>query len=90
LNPGAGEARKEVLFTRKKDVLYAILPRYPKGDLVIRDLTLVKSARIKLLGSEDDVVWSQRGSDVLISTPNLADGALPFEGPRTFRIEGVQ
>lgn len=90
LNPGAGEARKEVLFTRKNDVLYAILPKYPQGDLVIRGLELAKSARIKLLGREgDDVTWRQRGADVVISTPVLPDGALPFEGPRTFRIEGV-
>jgi alpha-L-fucosidase len=90
LRPDAGEARKEVLFTRKKDVLYAILPRYPHGDLVIRDLRLARSARIKLLGSEGEVAWKQRGADIVISTPDLADGALPFEGPRTFKIEGMQ
>lgn len=51
----------------------------------------MKGARIKLFGSaHDSVVWKQRGADVVISTPVIADGALPFDGPRTFRIDRVQ
>ena len=29
LNPAPGDARKEILFTRKGGAIYAILPRYP-------------------------------------------------------------
>lgn len=36
----------------------------------------MKGARIKLFGSaHDSVVWKQRGADVVISTPVIADGA---------------
>jgi alpha-L-fucosidase len=90
LNPAPGEARKEILFTRKGAVLYAILPRYPQRELVLRDLKLAKNARVALLGSQHgNVAWSQRGADVVVSIPVIADGELPFDGPRTFRIEGA-
>lgn len=90
LQPAPGDARKEVLFTRKDAVLYAIVPRYPQGELVLRDVTLGVDARIQLLGSRhDDVPWKQRGADVVISVPAIADGELPFDGPRTFKVDGV-
>ena len=31
LHPAPGDARKEILFTRKGQTLYAILPLYPAG-----------------------------------------------------------
>jgi hypothetical protein len=58
---------------------------------VLRDVKLVNCSHIPLLGSHHDkVAWKQRGADVVISVPAVADGDLPFEGPRTFRVEGVQ
>lgn len=91
LTPDAGDARKEVLFTRRDGVLYAILPRYPSDDLVIRDLKLARSARIKLMGSRyENLGWKQRGADVAIAMPRVADGELDFEGPRVLRIEGLR
>jgi len=89
LHPAPGDARKEVLFTRKGKTLYAILPLYPAGKLVLRDLNLDSSARISLLGSKySDVKWRQASKDVVVTLPVPGDGELPFEGPRVLRIEG--
>ncbi len=91
LHPDPGDARKEILFTRRGNALYAVSPRYPQGELVLRDVKLAKDARIALLGSRyENVAWKQRGADVVISTPALQDGELPFDGPRTFRVDGMQ
>jgi len=91
LNPAPGDARKEILFTRKGLTLYAILPRYPQGDLTVRNVRLEKSARISLLGtSHSSVKWRQKGGDVVIAAPQLIDGEVPFAGAYTFRIEGLQ
>jgi alpha-L-fucosidase len=87
LNPAPGDARKEILFTRKGETLYAILPRYPDGPLVVRDVRLPKGARVTLLGKADALDWRQRGADLVISMPVMRDGELPFDGPRTIRIE---
>jgi alpha-L-fucosidase len=90
LKPDPGDARKEILFTRKGDVVYAILPRYPTGPLTIRGLAPAKGARVRLLGGTADLDWRQRGGDVVISMPPLRDGEVPFAGPRTVRIDGVR
>ncbi len=91
LNPAPGDARKEILFTRKDHTVFAILPRYPQGALTVRGVKLASGSRVRLLGSKHDrVAWRQKGGDLVIEVPALADGELPFTGPRTFRIEGVQ
>lgn len=90
LNPAPGDARKEILFTRKGGTLYAIVPRYPRGPLTVHDLRLARGARIALLGSgHGNIAWRQRGDDLVISAPALGDGELPFSGAYTFRIEGA-
>lgn len=90
LHPAAGDARKEILFTRKGSTLYAILPLYPSGALTLGDLKLPKDARVSLLGSpHTNVTWRQKGGEVVIIPPSVADGELSFEGPRVFRIENA-
>jgi len=89
LHPAPGDARKEILFTRRGETLYAILPLYPAGKLVLRDLNLDKAARISLLGSKySEVKWRKASKDVVVTLPVLGDGELPFDGPRVLRIEG--
>jgi len=91
LHPAPGDARKEILFTRKGQTLYAIVPRYPQGDLTVRNVRLARDAHISLLGtSHADVAWRQKGGDLVIAAPRLNDGEAPFEGAYTFRIEGLQ
>jgi alpha-L-fucosidase len=88
LNPDPGDARKEILFTRKGDTLFAIVPRYPTRELVVRDVRPSKGARVSLLGSRHGAIaWRQRGRDLVIAVPALADGELPFTGAYTFKIE---
>ncbi len=91
LNPAPGDARKEILFTRKGDGLYAILPRYPDGPLVVRDVRAAKGASVSLLGSSHtQVAWRQKGPDLVIQTPDLKDGELPAAGAFVFRIDRVE
>jgi alpha-L-fucosidase len=90
LHPAPGDARKEILFTRRGSTLYAILPRYPQGSLTIRGLRIPKDARVSLLGSDHSgIAWRRKGNDVVIAMPTIADGELPFDGPRTLRIDNA-
>ena len=90
LHPAPGDARKEILFTRKGDTLFAILPLYPAGKLTLRDLRFGKSARVSLLGSTHaDIAWRKASSDVVVTMPVIGDGELPFTGPRVLKIEGA-
>lgn len=88
LRPEAGDARKEVLFTRKGDVLYAILPVYRAGELTLRDVRAAKGARVSLLGSRhEDVRWKQRGADLVIFAPPLDESSMP--GAHAFKIDAL-
>ena len=90
LHPAPGDARKEILFTRKGDVVYAILPRYPTGTLTLRDLRFGKGARVSLLGSKHtDIAWRQSSRNVVVTVPVIEDGELPFAGPRVLKIDGA-
>ena len=90
LHPAPGDARKEILFTRKGSTLYAILPLRPAGALVARGVAPAKGSKVALLGSTHaNLVWKQRGADLVVTLPALADGELPFSGPLVVKIEGV-
>jgi alpha-L-fucosidase len=90
LNPAPGDARKEILFTHRGGAIYAILPRYPRGELTVRKLRIGKGARIGLLGSRhDNVPWRQSGEDLIVSAPAIEDGELPFVGAYALKIEGA-
>jgi alpha-L-fucosidase len=88
LHPAPGDARKEILFTRKGTTLYAILPISPVGQLTVRGLTLPKGARVTALGTNAAALaWKRRGDDVVVSLPALRDDEWSFAGPRVLRIE---
>jgi alpha-L-fucosidase len=90
LHPAAGDARKEILFTRKGSTLYAILPIAPVLALTVRDLRLPATARLTLPGTtRGPLTWKQRGADVVIMLPTLRDDEWSFAGPRVVKIEGA-
>jgi len=90
LHPDDGDARKEILFTSKGRTVYAILPIYPRGDFVVRDLDPAKGARVSLLGSNHaDIKWRRRGKDLVVFAPPIEDAGLSFAGPAVFRLESV-
>jgi alpha-L-fucosidase len=89
LHPAPGDARKEILFTRKGGTLYAILPVTPAGAITIRDLRLPATSRVTLLGTGRVLAWKSRGADVVVTLPAVRAGDLPCEGPLTVKIEGL-
>ena len=69
INPAPGCAVKELFFTQKEGILYAISPTWPMGDLQIKDLTLNPQATISLLGEEGSLGWKQEGKDIVVQMP---------------------
>jgi len=89
LHPAPGDARKEILFTRKGSTLYAILPVAPPAGLTLRDLQLPKTARATVLGSGQAATLMRIGANVNVRLPTLAENEWPFAGPRVLKIEGA-
>ena len=67
--PGPGKAGIEAFFTTKGSDLYAILPRWSGGNLVLKDVTDVKS--VSLLGSTTPLKFKLSKTGTLIDLPVL-------------------
>ncbi len=72
--PEPGKAAIEAFFTSKGNDVYAILPRWPGTQILLKDLTGVKS--VNLLGSPAPLKFHARASGVAIELPRLPDELL--------------
>ncbi|MCF7568502.1 alpha-L-fucosidase [Sabulilitoribacter arenilitoris] len=70
INPEPGMAVKEVLFTSKKENVYAILPKWPGKKIVIKDINLSSRSKITLLGVKGSLSCKKTGKNVEITLPN--------------------
>jgi alpha-L-fucosidase len=89
--PEKGQAAKEILFTRKDRTLYAITPRWPGPELVVRDVRPVPGSRVTWLATGQALSWTVRDGDLVIMMPPSGPGELPDElrYAYAFRIPGV-
>lgn len=87
LDPEPGYAVREIFFTRKENTVYAIVPKWPKDNLVIRDMRLSKKAKISLLGTDVDIKFEQDGGDLILDVPCLSPEDLPCKYAYVFKIE---
>ncbi|MGB7323710.1 MAG: alpha-L-fucosidase [Rubripirellula sp.] len=88
-SPDEGFARKEVLFTRKGDVLYAICPVFPNDQLTLRNVAANATATVTMLGHSEPLAWKQVGEDVIIDVPRMNPSRMPCDYAWTFKISDV-
>ncbi len=72
VDPDPGYAVKECFFTynSRANNLYAILPRWPKGNqFTIKDLQVPQGSVIELLETKQPLEWKQEGNDVTVLFP---------------------
>ena len=69
--PEPGKAAIEAFFTAKGNDLFAILPRWPGRNFLLKDVSGVKA--VTLLGSTAAVKFKVKGSGVAIELPELPD-----------------
>ena len=73
----------DIRFTQKGDSVYAILLDMPKErDFTVESLWLDEGTKIQVLGTGDDVKWSQSGKDLKVMLP----GQLPGEYAYVLKI----
>jgi alpha-L-fucosidase len=67
---GRTKAGEEIRFTRKGEVVYAILLSRPKeASVAIEDLQPAPGSKIRLLGNEKALEWAQEGVDLVVKLP---------------------
>lgn len=89
-NPGEGMARKEALFTRKGDALYAICPVFPDDQLRLKGIAAADGAKVTMLGREGDLEWKQDGDDLVITMPKVNPSRMPCDYAWTFKVSAVK
>jgi alpha-L-fucosidase len=72
--PEAGKAAIEAFFTTKGNDLYAILPHWPEGGFVVKDVAGVKQA--SLLGSQQPLKFKAAAGGVRIEFPAIPEDLL--------------
>ncbi len=78
IDPDPGWAVKEVFFTQNDTHLFAILPAWPKGNLIIKDYNAADNAKIRLLANGQVCSWKNVGNNLEIKIPDY-DPDLPLE-----------
>ncbi|MEN7550443.1 alpha-L-fucosidase [Rapidithrix thailandica] len=90
IDPEPGYAVKEMFFTQNEEAVFAILPRWPEKQLIIKDLKVKKDAKIQVLGTEMQLNWRQEKGNLLVEIPELSVLALPSEYAQALKITGVK
>jgi alpha-L-fucosidase len=85
--PPAGYARIEAFFTAKGDAVYAILPRWPQGELVLDGVAARPGSRITLLETADDLRWRMDGDRLRVIVPDALRAKMPSRQAYVVKLE---
>ena len=77
--PTPAHAVVEAFFTAKGNVLYVLVPWWPKGEFVVKGLKLNPKSEITMLGLKGTLKWRQVRDDVAVLIPSLSADELPCE-----------
>jgi len=88
--PKNGVAVKQVFFTKKGDVLYAITAGWPGRQLVLRDLKVTGGVTVSMLGVPGDLKVVRGKTTLSIRTPDLGPDEAPCRHAFAFRITGAE
>ena len=86
--PKDGKAVKEIFFTSKPGVLYAIVAAWPGDELVVRDVKPAADVKVSMLGRNEPLSWRSEADKMVIDLSGIGRNELPCKWAWTFRIEG--
>jgi alpha-L-fucosidase len=89
-HPPPGLATVEAFFTAKGDTVFAILPRWPNGEIALRNLAAPSGSRIVLLETGDELRWRAQGNNVVVTLPESIRSKLPPRHAYVLRMTGVK
>ncbi len=69
VNPEPDYAIKELFFTQNNEAFFAISPKWPGQEMIVKNLRLSKQTEIKFLASGEVLKWKNSGEDVIIEMP---------------------
>jgi alpha-L-fucosidase len=88
--PPEGQAFKEVLFTFKNKNLYAITPRWPGKELILKDITPGSDTEVIHLGTKEELTWKADGNNLVITIPDFDTNKIKDRYAYVFRLSGIE
>ncbi|MBE7639096.1 alpha-L-fucosidase [Salegentibacter sp. BLCTC] len=90
IDPEPGYAVREIFFTKKGSDLFAIVPKWPKNTLIIKDVMVTDQTEINLIGTNLKIEFVQKGKDLVLKVPNLTNDELPSKYAYSFKITNIK
>jgi alpha-L-fucosidase len=88
--PGTGRAVVEAFFTTRGDTLYAILPRWPSGQLVLKDVRPSRQTVVTMLGVGQSPRWRSLDGGLGVELPRLSVEELPCEHAYVVKVTHIE
>ncbi len=90
VDPEPGYAVKEVFFTAQDNsCIYAILPHFPQGKLILKNVYSTPKTKVSLLGLKKKIKWKQKGDNLIINMPLISYDEVPCNYAWTLKLENV-
>lgn len=87
--PRDGRAVKQVFFTQKAGVLYAITAGWPGRTLTLRDVELPAGAKATLLGHPGELAVTREAGRLVITLPELGPDGAPSRYAHVIKLPGA-
>ncbi|HNY77063.1 MAG: alpha-L-fucosidase [Sedimentisphaerales bacterium] len=88
--PAGDKAVIAAFFTAKGGTLYAICPRWPQKEMVLKDIDVSPDATVTMLGLAQPLSWRRSGRDVVVQVPTLSVDETPCEHAYVLRLTQVR
>jgi alpha-L-fucosidase len=88
--PASGRAVVEAFFTAKGDAVYAILPWWPAGRVVLQDIRPSGETVVTMLGLEKPLTWAPADGGVAVEVPQVSVDRMPCAHAYTLKLTGVK
>jgi alpha-L-fucosidase len=84
-----GQAVIEAFFTSKGNDLFAIIPGWPGATMELRDVNAPAGMHVTMLGSEQPLKWSKKGSAIEITMPPAPGDAAEAQYAYVLKLPGA-
>ena len=79
----------DCFFTAKGVDLYAIVPRWPGRQLVVKDVSAPASMKVSMLGAPGALKWKAKGKNVIIKMPQPVGDPVKTQWAYVVKLEGL-